>query len=337
MNGRNMRRKKVPFFVKLSIASLALAVTAVVSLRLGSAGLSWNAFFGGLFFRAGYETQSVILYSVRFPRLLGAVLAGAGLSVSGVLLQSVTGNDLASPSIIGVSSGAGFMVILCLCFFPAAVFFIPFAAFFGAFLTTLLIVSAANKIGGGRQSFILAGIAFTSVLNAAISFISLLDTDVLTTYSYFSVGGLSGVQLKGLAVPAGIIILCIALCLCLARRINLLCLGDALAASLGVRVKLLRTVCLILASASAAAVVSFAGLLGFVGLVVPHIARKLFGANTKYLLASSPVLGAILVLLGDLLGRVLFAPSELPVGIVMAVIGAPFFFFLLLNSKSGSV
>ena len=137
-------------------------------------------------------------------------------------------------------------------------------------------------------------------------------------------------------MPGAVIFVCIGLCLCLAHRINLLCLGDGLASSLGVRVRLLRTVCLILASASAGAVVSFAGLLGFVGLVIPHIARRLFGMNTKRLLAAAPILGAVLVLLGDLLGRVALAPTEIPVGIVMSAIGAPFFFGLLLKKSGGN-
>mgnify|MGYP002587370077 CR=1 FL=1 len=325
-------KKRLPFSLALAALTAILLAVAVLSLRLGSAHLSWSAFFGGLFHQKGFETETLILYAVRLPRLTAAVLAGAGLSVSGVLLQSVTGNDLASPGIIGVSSGAGFMVILCLSFFPAAFVFVPAAAFG----TTLLILTAANKIGGGKQTFILAGIAFTAILNAAISFLSLLDTDVLTAYNYFSVGGLSGVQTKSLIVPGAVIFVCIGLCLCLARRINLLCLGDGLASSLGVRVRLLRTVCLILASASAGAVVSFAGLLGFVGLVIPHIARRLFGMNTKRLLAAAPILGAVLVLLGDLLGRVALAPTEIPVGIVMSAIGAPFFFGLLLKKSGGN-
>lgn len=329
-------KKRLPFSLALASLTAILLAVAVLSLRLGSAHLSWSAFFGGLFHQKGFETETLILYAVRLPRLTAAVLAGAGLSVSGVLLQSVTGNDLASPGIIGVSSGAGFMVILCLSFFPATFVFVPAAAFAGAFGTTLLILTAANKIGGGKQTFILAGIAFTAILNAAISFLSLLDTDVLTAYNYFSVGGLSGVQAKSLIVPGAVIFVCIGLCLCLARRINLLCLGDGLASSLGVRVRLLRTVCLILASASAGAVVSFAGLLGFVGLVIPHIARRLFGMNTKRLLAAAPILGAVLVLLGDLLGRVALAPTEIPVGIVMSAIGAPFFFGLLLKKSGGN-
>ena len=170
-------------------------------------------------------------------------------------------------------------------------------------------------------------------LNAGISFLSLLDTDVLASYNAFSVGGLAGVKMEQLVVPAVIIGLCLLVSLLLARQVHLLCLGDALALSLGVRIRALRLVCLVCASACAASVVSFAGLLGFVGLVVPHIARRLSGQTTGPLLVTSIFVGAILVLLADLLGRVLLAPTEIPVGIVMALIGAPFFFILLLRRR----
>lgn len=314
--------------------ALLLLCVVLLALRFGSSYLTWDAFWRGLLRSSSYETQTIILYSIRLPRVLAGLLAGVGLSVSGVLLQSVTGNALASPNIIGVNAGAGFLVILFLCFFPAATIALPFAAFVGAFLTTLLIVAIANRIGSSKTSVILAGIAFTAVLNAGISFISLLDTDVLAAYNYFSIGGLSGVRLESLYVPAGIILLSLVTVLALSRRILLLCLGDSMAVSLGVRVKALRMVCLTCASASASAVVSFAGLLGFVGLVVPHIARKLVGTNTKRLLIASSLIGGIVVITGDLLGRILFAPSELPVGIMMALVGAPFFFVLLLQKRT---
>lgn len=173
----------------------------------------------------------------------------------------------------------------------------------------------------------------TSILNAGISFISLLDADVLTMYNYFSIGGIAGVKPENLTVPAVIIAVSLLVSWAVSGKINLLCLGDSMAMSLGVRVRALRIVCFLCASASAAAVVSFAGLLGFVGLVVPHIARKAVGAETGRLLAASSLTGAVIVLLADLAGRVLFAPSELPVGIMMSVIGAPFFFLLLMRKR----
>lgn len=316
---------------------LLLILSALLALRLGSAEMSWQAFFGGLFGRAGYRTEAVILYHLRLPRILGAVLAGIGLSVSGVLLQSITGNDLAGPNIIGVNAGAGFAAILTLYFAPSLALLLPVGAFAGAFLTTLLIVAIAQRIDSSRATVILAGVAVTALLNAGISLISLLDPDVLASYNHFSIGGLSGILPRELPVPAVIILACLLLALIFAKRIDVLSLGDGVAASLGVRVRPLRIFCLILASASAAAVVSYAGLLGFVGLVVPHMARRLTRGGIRQQLTAAALLGGILVILADLLGRVLFAPSELPVGIVMALLGAPFFFYLLTRRNRHAV
>ena len=317
---------------RLTLCLLLLAVL-LLSLRFGSAAMdcvTTSQEAGG----GRFETQALILYSLRLPRLLQGVLAGVGLSVSGVLLQSVTGNDLASPSIIGVNAGAGFAVLLLLSFFPGAAALLPPAAFLGAFLTTLLIMAIAGRADASKATVILAGIAVQALLNAGISFLSLLDADVLVSYSYFSAGGLSNTDIRLLWLPGAIILLGFSVSLACSGKIRLLCLGDDLARSLGVRVGRVRMLCLICASASAAAVVSFAGLLGFVGLIVPHLARRLTGSRTGPLLWVSALTGSILVLTADLLGRVLFAPSEVPVGIVMAFIGAPFFFYLLLRRRS---
>jgi len=172
-------------------------------------------------------------------------------------------------------------------------------------------------------------------LSAGISMLKLLYPDLAVTYSYFSVGGVSGVTFEDLAVPAAIIAVVLTVAMLFSVKLNLLCLGDAIAGSLGVRVKLLRTLALLLASAAAAAAVSFAGLLGFVGLMVPHIARRIIGGgDVRKLIPVSALLGSVLVVLADLLGRVLFAPSEVPAGIITAFVGAPFFFVLLLQRRN---
>ena len=315
---------------------LILVFTVLISLRFGSAPMSTGEFVSALLRREGAEVLSTILYAVRLPRVFGAVLAGVGLSVSGVLLQAVTRNSLASPNIIGVNAGAGFAVILSMAFLPAAVYGRAFFAFFGAFATTLLIIAIASRVGTSKSTVVLAGIAVTTLLNAAISFMSYYDSDLLSGYNYFSVGGVSGVTAKALFVPSIIIAISLLTAIFVSSKADVLCLGDSIALSLGVNVKVIRTVCLIIASASAAAVVSFAGLLGFVGLVVPHIGRRLVGAALKDLLSVSAMLGGILVLIADLFGRVLFAPTEIPVGIVMAFVGAPFLFYLLVRRKSNA-
>ena len=181
--GKGAEQKEHRYFCRTKAGWLTLCLlllcVLLLSLRFGSSGMDWQSFFGGLLRQEGFEAQSVILYSLRLPRLLQGVLAGIGLSVSGVLLQSVTGNDLASPNIIGVNAGAGFAVILILSYFPAAVMGLPLAAFLGAFLTTLAIMAIANRVDSSKATVILAGIAVQAVLSAGISFFSLLDTDVL--------------------------------------------------------------------------------------------------------------------------------------------------------------
>ena len=313
---------------KYLLAGAVLVTAFVLALFFGGTRLSPGAVFGGLLGFGG-ETAGVIMRSVRLPRVLGCVLCGTGLSVSGIILQSITDNGLAGPNIVGVNSGAGLGAILFLFFFPGAVKLMPLCAFGGAFLTTLGVLWLSKRIGGGRHSVILGGLALNAVLNAGISFVSLLDGDVLTSYNYFSVGGLSGVMAGELAVPGAIIALGWTAAFLLGKRMTVLSLGDGVAASLGISVERLRIAALLCASASAAAVVSFAGLLGFVGLVVPHILRRLFGSGVRECVLGAPFVGGALVLCADLLGRVVIAPAEVPVGIIMALIGAPFFIFVL--------
>ena len=282
---------------------------------------------------AGEETARIILLQLRLPRVTAGLLAGIGLSTAGVLLQTVTSNDLAGPNIIGVNSGAGLAVILLLTFAPAAGRLLPLGAFLGAFAAALVITLAAGRLGSSRTGIVLVGIAVTTIFNAAISFLSLLDEGVLAQYNHFTVGSLKGIRMEELILPAVLIGAAFLGSLAIGHSLGTLCLGDAAASALGVHVKLLRMMALVLAAASAAAVVSFAGLLGFVGLMVPHIARALVGPRPRKLLITSALAGGVLVVLADLLGRVLAAPSELPVGILLSLVGGPYFLILLVRRK----
>lgn len=311
------------YFILLPLLMLTMAA----GLCFGSAPLSFSEL------AAGEGAARVILLGIRLPRVLAGALAGVGLSTAGVLLQTVTANDLASPNIIGINSGAGLAVILLLTLAPQAGTWLPIGAFCGAFGAALVILAAGNALGSSRSGILLIGVAITTLFNAAISFLSLLDEGILAQYNHFTVGSLRGLHLNDLLIP-GIIIFCgFCAALALSGRLSVLSLGDAAASALGVRVKGLRIAAMGCAAACAAAVVSFAGLLGFVGLVVPHIARALVGHRPGRLLPVSALVGGILVILADMLGRTLFAPSELPVGILMSLIGAPYFLFLLIRRK----
>ena len=314
----------------LFLPLLVIAVTA--GLCFGSAPLSLSELTAAVFGR-GEASHSIILWQIRLPRVAAGVLAGIGLSTAGALLQSVTANELASPNIIGINSGAGLAVILLLTAVPAAGSALPLAAFFGAFGAAAVILLVSGRLGSSKSNIVLIGIAITTLLNAAISFLSLLDEGILAQYNHFTVGSLKGVRLSDLPVPAVILLAAFTAAMAMSARLGVLSLGDAAASALGIRVKRLRIGAMACAAACAAAVVSFAGLLGFVGLVVPHIAKGLVGQQPAKLLPASALVGAILVVLADLLGRTLFAPSELPVGILMSLIGAPYFLILLCRRK----
>lgn len=327
------QNKPFPYGMLLALLTGLTLAVCFLGLRYGSAKLSLGEILAGL--KTPQSPAAQILWVVRLPHVAACFLAGVGLAVSGVLLQTAADNPLAGPNVIGVNAGAGFAMVLGLCFAPMAYRLLPLFAFAGAFAATLLILLAANKAGGSRVTIVLAGVAVSALLSAGISLIKLLQPDLAVIYNYFSVGGVSGVTFQSLQFPAGIILVVFLCAMILSSRLNLLCLGDTIAASLGIRVRLVRTLALALASAAAGAAVSFAGLLGFVGLMVPHIARKLTGCtDVRKLLPVSALLGAMLVILADLLGRVLFAPSEIPAGIITALIGAPFFFALLLKRRN---
>ena len=310
----------------------ALVLAAVAGLCFGGVELSLAQLADASVGR-GEPSVRVILWQLRLPRVLAGLLAGVGLSVAGVLLQSVTANALASPGIVGINSGAGLAVILLLTIAPAAGKLLPLGAFFGAFGAALLILLAASRWGGAKTEIVLIGIAVSTVFSAAISFLSLLDEGVLAQYNHFTVGSLKGVGMDALLLPAILIFLSLGVAMLLSSKLGVLCMGDAAASALGIRVKRLRMTALVCAAASAAAVVSFAGLLGFVGLIVPHIGKKLAGEQPARSLPVAALAGGVLVITADLLGRTLFAPSELPVGILMSLVGGPYFLILLCRRK----
>ena len=246
-------------------------------------------------------------------------------------------NSLAAPNIIGVNAGAGLMVVLCCAVAPTAVPAVPLAAFGGAFLGVLLVLFIAEKTGASKITLVLAGVAVSSIFNAGIDAVVTFIPESLNGYSDFRIGGFSGVSMRQIAPAFWIILVSLLVALSLHHELDVLMLGSEQAQALGLPARKLRLVLLALAAALAGAAVSFSGLLGFVGLIVPHIMRRLVGEESGPLLAASALGGAGLLTVCDLLARTLFAPHELPVGIVMSLVGGPFFIWLLLQRKGGHV
>ena len=310
-------------------ALLACVLAALASLFLGAAALSPGELLSGTGTAAGR-----IFWYVRLPRTAGCLLAGAALSVAGCVIQNVLANPLASPNIIGVNAGAGLAVTVCCALGCLSGWVIAGAAFGGAFLAVMLVSLAAKAVGASRTTVILAGVAVNAFLGAISDAVTNLVPDAGALSSDFRVGGFGAVVPQRL-VPAGVLILvALGAVFCLSNELEVLSLGEDTAKSLGLKAERLRTVFLALAALLCGAAVSFAGLLGFVGLVVPHIARALVGERPGKLIPVSALAGGILVILADLLGRTLFAPSELPVGILMSLIGAPYFLILLVRRRS---
>lgn len=326
-----MKIKKRVALIILSIVLLALS--AVLAVCLGSISLPLKSIITAFF--KDDKTARIIILHLRLPRVAAAALAGIGLASAGNLLQAVTDNELCAPNIIGVNSGAGFFMMLILCLFPSLWMLEPIAAFIGALFASFLVIfiSYASRSRHQKSTLILSGVAVSSVFSAGISFLSIKFPDVLSSYTAFSVGGFSGVVPGQLILPAIIIFICLAAAMFIAPKLDILALGDDVAVTLGVSVKKIRIFTVVLASAMCAAVVSFAGLIGFVGLIVPHITRSVVGGNLRNRIPFTAIFGAILVIISDLLGRTLFIPGELPAGILMAFIGAPFFIYLLVRKR----
>lgn len=270
-----------------------------------------------------------IIWNVRLPRTIVALLVGISLSLSGAILQGVMRNPLASPSTIGVSAGAGLMALIILILFPGYYYLVPFGAFFGALGATLLIYLLAWNQGVMPTRLILAGVAVSSLFGAGNNALMTFYPDRVSGVLGFMVGGLSAINWQDVRMIFPYTMLGMTILVFLPNKLNILMLGDEVATGLGVNVEKTRLVFIILSSVLAGAAVSVVGLLGFVGLIVPHIARMLIGSDYKYLFPGTIFLGASVLMICDTLSRVLFAPMEIPVGIIMSAFGAPFFLYLL--------
>lgn len=315
------------------LALILCLASAVLSLCVGQVMISPRELFEILM---GRDTpySSIFLFA-RLPRTLACLFAGAGLSVSGAILQRVLANHLASPGIIGVNAGAGFGVCVCCAMGMLSGWAVSVSAFCGSLLAIAAISVLAYSSGASKTTVILSGIALSSMLSALTETVSVFKPDTAVLTLDFRIGGFSSVTYGRLIPAIALITAALAAVLSLCNELDVIGLGDETAGSLGLRVRGYRLLFLILAALLAGAAVSFAGLLGFVGLIVPHFAAKLTGSESRYLLPLAAVSGAGFVTFCDLLARMIFLPYELPVGILMSVIGGPVFVILLLRRRGG--
>ncbi|WP_369312184.1 FecCD family ABC transporter permease [Providencia rettgeri] len=327
--------------IKPLLLILVLLISLVIALTSGKYSLTLNELyrlFASLFssqIEVSDPRNETVFWQIRFPRTLAAIIIGGGLSIAGAAYQGMFRNPLVSPDILGVSAGAGVGAVIGI-FFGQSLLYIQLAAFIGGLITVALVCFIAHL---ARQhdpilSLVLVGVAISAICGSAISLMKILADPYtqLPSITFWLLGGLSSITQEDLLSVLPLMIIGIIPLLLLRWRMNLLSLSDEEAKSLGVNVGLTRAIFIVCATLLTASAVSIAGIIGWIGLIVPHITRMIVGANFRYQLPASLAIGAIMLLITDTLARTI-ADIELPLGILTSAVGAPFFLAILLQTR----
>ena len=333
--GAAQLRRSAAVRVAWLLAGVAvIVVLSVLSLAVGVKSVSVSEVLAAL--SGDSSTVATAAVTNRMPRTVLALIVGAGLAVSGLALQAVTRNPIADPGILGISNGAALAIVIGIVFFglshPYAYIGVAIIGAAGA----AIFVYAVGSLGRGGATplkLALAGAASAAAFASLSSAILLPRVDALTTFRFWQIGGVGGGTWDKIAIISPVLLLGWMVCLAIARGMNSLALGDDLAAGLGENVFRTRMIGLIGAVILAGAATAIAGPIGFVGLVIPHICRLLIGTDHRWLVPFSALAGAALLLLSDVVGRVIARPQEIEVGIVTAIIGAPFFIWIVRRQK----
>ena len=328
-------KKKNKAVVTAIILLVLLIIIFLLSLNTGLIKIDpltvINTFLGN-----GSEQDELLLLEFRLPRIVIAVLIGMGLAVSGTVLQGVVKNPLADPGIIGINAGAGLAVMIFVIYFSTelgnSVFIMPIVAFIGAGITAVVIYAFSYKKDEGVSPIrlILVGVAFAAGISALMIVLTLrIDPESYSFVATWLAGSIWGTSWNFVLALLPWLVILIPFVYFKSRVLDVMNLGDATAVSLGMNLERERRWLLAAAVALAAASVSVSGAIGFVGLIAPHMTRRLVGETHKYVIPIAALIGAVLVLTADTLGRLILQPAEIPTGVVVAIIGAPYFLYLL--------
>jgi iron complex transport system permease protein len=326
------KRTLITFLVLTFLSLLIL----MVSLSVGSSIINPNVVIKH-FLGNGTGEYDFVLNTLRLPRALLGFMVGAGLAISGLILQGIIRNPLASPDIIGITAGASVGAIIFIVYFMGtfSLKWLPLAAISGAAIVSIIIYTLSWKKGVTPIRLILIGIGIAGAMNAIVTMLIVLSDTALTTKAYlWMTGSLYGANMKDVYSMLPWILILIPATMILARIVNVKELGDDVATGLGVKVQFYRFLLLFISVSLAGASVAFAGGIGFVGLIAPHIARMLVGRSFAGLIWISALIGGIMVAIADILARTLFLPLDIPAGVFTAGIGAPFFIYLLYKNRN---
>ena len=335
-----MRPRRKPLLVVLLVA---LILVFVISMSIGPSQIPPYQVLGllyNLLLRSQESTEpaALILFQIRLPRVLAGAIVGASLSTAGVAFQGIFRNSMADPYVIGVSAGAALGAALAIVLGTSlgipGLSDIPFLAFLGALLTILVVYNVA-RVGSKVPvtTLLLSGIAFSIFLSAVVALLEVFAGWELHTLVFWLMGGFSYIQLNELWTVAILVSVSIVIIYMYARDLNILQLGEEEARHLGVETEKTKKILIVAGSLATASAVSISGIIGFVGLIIPHITRLLVGPDHRILIPASMLVGAIFIMLCDAFGRVVLAPIDLPVGIVTALSGGPFYIYLLKKRK----
>ena len=330
---QQVKKQRILFIVLLSL----IVITAFISAGIGYSTLSFNRLLP-TFLGQGTFKEEFVLFSVRLPRIIITILAGMALALSGAILQSITRNDLADPGIIGINSGAGVAVSIFFLFMPiepgSFVYLLPLVAFAGALLTAFFIYILSYKRGTGLQPvrLVLVGVGFSMALSGLmVIFISSADTQKVDFIAKWMAGNIWGADWPFILALLPWLIVLIPFTFYKANKLNLLNLNEPVAIGVGVAIEKERIILLLAAVALAASAVSVTGGISFIGLMAPHIAKSLVGPRHQLFVPISILIGGWLLLFADTIGRNVIEPNGIPAGVVVALIGAPYFMYLLMK------
>ena len=321
----------------LIVGIVVLCLSIVVSIHFGAADLSYRDVFRALFEFDKENSAHIIIRELRLPRAIAAVIVGAALAVSGAIMQGMTRNPLASPSIMGVTAGSSFLLAIALAVIPGITYLgLMMFSFIGAGFGAALVFGISSLSRGGITpvKLALAGSAITSLLSA-LSTATGIKFNISKDISYWFVGGISSVQPQHITFALPFMLGGLVFALFLSRSISILSLGEEVAKGLGQNTSLVKLAGTIVVLLLTGAAVSIAGMIGFIGLVIPHITRFLVGTDYKWIIPYSAILGGILLIVADIVGRMVNPPFETPVGAITAIIGVPFFLYLARKEGRG--
>lgn len=318
----------------MAVSIIILTAVIIFSVGIGSVKIAPTKVFNYLFFNSNLsETEQMIIDNVRLPRVVLALIVGMALASSGALLQAVMQNPLADPGIIGVSSGASLGIMTVLLVMPHYAPVMPLIAFGGGIMATIIIYLLSWKNGINTIRLILAGVAVNAILGGASSLISVLNSEKVQNVILWLNGTLAGRSWKDVYVILPYVAIGLLFSILLIGRANIILLGDEKATNLGLNIHSSRIYLSLVAAFLAGVATSSVGVIGFIGLVVPHISRLIVGTDYRRLLPFSIINGGTFLILTDTFARTISSPLELPVGTIMAVLGGPFFLYLLRRGK----